>query len=96
MPLLVAFLVGVVLGSLIVAWSLWRRQVVPPWSPAAIVAGTILNFLADSAPLSAIASALTVVGFGWVGVRLLSMSAEERNRHGTTREPSESPARAPG
>jgi hypothetical protein len=70
-PLLVVFLAGVVIGSLIVAWSLWRRRIVPVWSPAAIVVGTILNFLADSAALSATAFAFQLVGFGWVGLRLL-------------------------
>ncbi len=70
-PLLVVFLVGVVIGSLIVAWSLWRRHIAPVWSPAAIVVGSILNFLADSAALSATAFAFQLVGFGWVGLRLL-------------------------
>jgi hypothetical protein len=70
-PLLIVFLVGVVIGSLIVAWSLWRRRIVPVWSPAAIAVGTILNFLADSAALSATAFAFQLVGFGWVGLQLL-------------------------
>ena len=81
-PLLIVFLVGVVVGSFIVAWSLWRRHVVPVWSPVAIVIGTILNFLADNPALSATAWAFTLVGFGWVGVRLLSMSADDWNRRG--------------
>jgi hypothetical protein len=70
-PLLVVFLVGVVVGSLVVAWSLWRRRIVPVWSPAAIVVGTLLNFLADTPALSATAFAFQLVGFGWVGLRLL-------------------------
>jgi hypothetical protein len=70
-PLLVVFLVGVVVGSLIVAWSLWRHRIAPVWSPVAIVVGTILNFLADSAALSATAFAFQLVGFGWIGLRLL-------------------------
>jgi F0F1-type ATP synthase assembly protein I len=70
-PLLVVFLAGVVIGSLIVAWSLWRRRIAPFWSPAAIAVGTILNLLADSATMSAPAFAFQLVGFGWVGLRLL-------------------------
>ena len=81
-PLLIVFLVGVVVGSFIVAWSLWRRHVVPVWSPVAIVIGTILNFVADNPALSATGWAFTLVGFGWVGVRLLSMSADDWNRRG--------------
>lgn len=95
-PLLVVFLLGLVLGSLVVAWSLWRRRLVPLWSPAAIVVGTILNFLSDSPALGAIASAFTLVGFGWVGVRLLSMSAEEWDPRGQTPRLSESPTGASG
>ena len=86
-PLLIVFLVGMVIGSLIVAWSLWRRRAVPPWSPAAIVVGSILNFFADNAVVSAIAFALLLVGFGWVGLRLLSMSDEEWDRLGRRADP---------
>ncbi len=86
-PLLIVFLVGMVLGSLIVAWSLWRRRVVPAWSPAAIVVGSLLNFVADSAVLSATAFAFLLVGFGRVGLRLLSMSDEEWDRLGRVSAP---------
>jgi hypothetical protein len=79
-PLVVVFLLGVVVGSLVLAWSFWRRRIVPVWSPAAILVGTILNFLADTAALSALAFAFQLVGFGWVGLRLLSMSGEEWGR----------------
>lgn len=95
-PLLVVFVLGLMLGSVIVAWSLWRRRIVPLWSPAAIVVGTILNFLSDSPALGAIASAFTLVGFGWVGVRLLAMSAEEWDRRGRTPRLSEPSAGASG
>jgi hypothetical protein len=76
-PLLVVFLLGVVVGSLILAWSLWRRRIVPVWSPVAIIVGTILNFLADGAAISAIAFGFQLVGFGWVGLRLLTTPRDE-------------------
>ena len=79
-PLVVVFLLGVVVGSLVLAWSLWRRRIVPAWSPAAILVGTILNFLADSAAMSALAFAFQLAGFGWVGLRLISTPGEERGR----------------
>jgi hypothetical protein len=71
-PLLVVFLVGVVIGSLLVAWSLWRRRIVRAWSPLAIALGSLLNFVADSVAMSTIASAFTVAGFARVGATLLS------------------------
>jgi hypothetical protein len=94
-PLLIVFLVGVVIGSLIIAWSLWRRQIAPAWSPAAIAVGTVLNFLADSPAMSAIASAFTLVGFGRLGLSLLAMSDVEWAGRGRTPDSSGSPAGAP-
>lgn len=76
-PLFIAFIVGIVIGSLIVAWSLWRRAVVPAWAPAAIAVSAVLGFVAESMALSAISFALLLIGFGSVGVKLLSMSDEE-------------------
>jgi Domain of unknown function (DUF4386) len=80
--IVITFLVGIAIGSLIVAWSLWRRQVAPPWASAALVIWTILDILADSAVLSAIAFAFLLVGFGSVGLKLLSMSDEEWDQLG--------------
>jgi hypothetical protein len=71
-PLLIVFLVGAVIGTLILAWALWRRRIVPAWSPVAIAAGAILNLAADAPALSAIAFGLQVLGYGCVGARLLS------------------------
>jgi hypothetical protein len=95
-PLFIVFVVGSVVGTLIVAWSLWRRRIVPRWSPAAIAVGSILNLLADSVALSATAWAFTLVGFGCVGVRLLSMTGQEWDRRGRTPARSEAAVRATG
>ena len=89
--IIITFVVGFAIGSLIVAWSLWRRKVVPPWAPAALVVGTILDILADSAALSAIAFAFLLVGFGSVGLKLLSMSDEEWDLLGRAPGPPGSP-----
>jgi hypothetical protein len=72
-PLLVVFLVGVVIGSLILAWSLWRRRLVPGWASAAIAVGTVLNLAANGAALSALAWSLQCVGYAPAGMRLLSL-----------------------
>lgn len=89
--IVITFVVGFAIGSLIVAWSLWRRKVVPPWAPAALVVGTILDILADSAALSAIAFAFLLVGFGSVGLKLLSMSDEEWDLLGRVPGPAGAP-----
>ena len=90
-PLFVAFIVGIVIGSLIVAWSLWRREIVPVWAAGAIVVSAILGFLAESAALSAISFAFLVVGLGAVGLKLLSMSDEEWDLLGRVPGPAEPP-----
>ena len=89
--IIITFVVGIAIGTLIVAWSLWRRQVVPPWAPAALVVGTILDILADSAALSAIAFAFLLVGFGSVGIKLLSMSDDEWDLLGRVPGPAGAP-----
>jgi uncharacterized iron-regulated membrane protein len=93
---IVAFLLGITIGSLIVAWALWRRRVVPPWAPAAIVAGTILGFFSeDSVALGAIGFAFLLVGFGSVGLKLLSMSDDEWDRLGSGPEAAKAPGGPP-
>jgi hypothetical protein len=89
--IIVTFVVGIAIGSLIVAWSLWRRRLVPPWVPAALVAWTILDILADSVALSAIAFACLLVGFGSVGLKLLSLSDQEWELLGRAPDPAEAP-----
>ena len=89
---IITFVLGIGIGSLIVAWSLWRRQVVPPWAPAAIVAGTVLGaFSEDSVALGAIGFAFLLVGFGSVGLKLLSMPDDEWDRLGRAPGPAEPP-----
>ncbi len=91
---IVAFVVGITIGSLIVAWSLWRRRLVPVWGPAAIVVGTILGFFSeDSLAVGAIGFAFLLVGFGSVGLKLLSMQDDEWEHLGRSRAPVQS---APG
>ena len=89
---IITFVLGLGIGSLIVAWSLWRREVVPPLAPAAIVAATILGFLSeDSVVLGAIGFAFLLLGFGWVGLKLLSMSDDEWDHLGRAPSPAAPP-----
>jgi hypothetical protein len=59
--------------------------------PAALVAWTILDILADSVALSAIAFACLLVGFGSVGLKLLSLSDQEWELLGRAPDPAEAP-----
>ena len=89
--IIITFVVGIAIGSLIVAWSLWRRRLAPPWAAAALVVWTILDILADNVALSAIAFAFLLVGFGAVGLKLLSISDEEWDLLGRAPGASEAP-----
>jgi hypothetical protein len=75
--IIITFLIGIAIGSLIVAWSLWRRKLAPSWAAAALVVWTILDIMANNVTVSAIALAFLLVGFGSVGHKLLSMTDEE-------------------
>jgi hypothetical protein len=79
-PIFVVFLVGVVLGGIVLGISLWRRGVVPIWAGLAISVSALVGFIADSKAVSAIGFALLLVGLGATGLRVLSMSDEEWER----------------
>lgn len=67
------------------------RYIVPVWAPAAIVVGSIVNFLAESAAVNAIGFAFLLIGFGSVGLKLLSMSDDEWDHLGRRPGPAEPP-----
>jgi hypothetical protein len=89
--IIITFVVGIAVGSLIVAWSLWRRRLVPPWAPAALVVWTILDILANNVAVSALALLFLLVGLGSVGLKLLSMSDDEWDLVGRLPGPAEAP-----
>lgn len=74
---LVSFVLGLGIGSLIVAWSLWRRRLVAVWAPVAIVIGTVLDIASSGRSVAALAFAFWAIGFGAVGAKLLAMPDEE-------------------
>lgn len=78
--IILLFLIGIVLGSLLLAFALWRRRVVPPWVPAVLVVSTVLSFFSSSQVMAAISFALLAAAFGAIGLRILSLSDEEWER----------------
>jgi hypothetical protein len=81
---LVSFVLGLGIGSLIVAWSLWRRRLVAVWASVAIVIGTVLDIASANKTVAALAFVFWVVGFGAVGAKLLGMSDDEWDGFGRT------------
>jgi hypothetical protein len=76
-PVVVGFLGGLVLGSILLAVALWRSAVVPIWSPIALVVSNVCNFFAESNLLTAIGFALLFVAFLPLAQKLLSIPDDE-------------------
>lgn len=94
-PLIVLFIGGLVLGSVLLAIGLWRQRAAPAWAALALGLSAIVNFLGEEKAISVIAFALLLIGLGPVGIRLLSMSDEEWERVGLEERPA-TPRATPG
>ncbi len=73
---MVTFLGGIVLGSILLAVALFRRRIVPVWSPALLVASTVLGFFGETQMLSALSLLILVAGFAPLGQKIWSLSDE--------------------
>jgi hypothetical protein len=76
-PFFILFLVGIVLGLLLLAFAIWRRRVAPIWVPLAIVLTAVVGFVGNSKALGIVSFALLLVGFGGLALAVLRMSDEE-------------------
>ncbi|MEX2134239.1 MAG: hypothetical protein WEB67_08870 [Acidimicrobiia bacterium] len=84
---LALFLIGMFLGTLLLATALWRTRAAPR-----LAAGLIILFLVIDAvgaiagikPVNLVAHTLLIVGSGWVGLSVLAMTPEEWDLHGGT------------
>ncbi len=76
-PVILGFVVGLLIGSILLAIALWRNRVVPVWGPIALVISAILGFFGMSPAIGAISFALLFVGVLPIAQKLLSISDEE-------------------
>lgn len=84
---LALFLIGMLLGTLLLALALWRTRSAPR-----LAAGLIILFLVIDAvgaiagikPVNLVAHSMLIVGSGWIGLRVLAMTPEEWGSHGGT------------
>jgi hypothetical protein len=76
-PLVVMFLVGVVIGVLLLGIASIRTRVVPVWAGAAMIVAAPLTFLSDGKGMQIVANAILLIGLGSLGLRALQMSDEE-------------------
>ena len=71
------FVIGIGIGSILLAIALWRSGVVPVWSPIALVLSTLVNFAGEDKVIFSIGFALLFVGLLPVGQKILSISDDE-------------------
>ena len=100
LPLFILFLLGVVLGLILLAVAMYRTRVVPVWAAVAVLAGGVSSIF-NPVALEIAGDALLVVGLGALAFRILGMSDEEwdspRERKGVAAaaEPPTAPTPAP-
>jgi hypothetical protein len=78
LPIVILFLVGIAIGSLLLAIAAWRRRLIPVWAALAIVAAAVLGFFGqDNKALEIVGFAILIVGLGTLGLRFLRMTDDE-------------------
>jgi hypothetical protein len=77
-PLMFVLLLVGLLGMLILAIGLWRSKAMPIWVPVLIVVGFVVVWFApgDAAVLAAVGNAILWLGFGAIGLKMLSETGE--------------------
>jgi hypothetical protein len=91
-PVFLLFLVGIVLGSILLGIAAWRVRVVPIWAAVLILLAGPIGFFANSHAGSIVDFVVLLAGLGTLGWTVLAMSDEEWD---APRERKAPPAQAP-
>lgn len=76
-PLFILFLIGIVLGTILLAVANWRTRVAPVWASVAILLGGVVGALGNGQAISIVTFVVLLVGLGALGARVLAMSDDE-------------------
>lgn len=77
-PVWILFLIGIVIGSILLAIATWRGKTIPVWASAAIVVAAVLGFFGGDDKAFEIAGfVVLLVGLGTLGLTFLRMTDEE-------------------
>jgi uncharacterized protein DUF4386 len=80
-PIFVMFLLGLVLGSILLAIGLWRQKAVPVWVPILLVLSSVAGFVGgDTQAASLVSSAILAAALIAIGLRILSVSDHDWER----------------
>jgi MFS family permease len=75
-PFFILFIVGVVIGLILLGIACWRRGVVPVWASVLIIAAGILAFFGPNKVVQIIDFVLLTAGLGTLGMTVLQSSDE--------------------
>jgi hypothetical protein len=75
-PVFLMFLIGVVLGLILLGIACWRNRVVPIWASLLIVLAGVLAFFGPSKAIQIVDFAVLTAGLGMLGMAVLSSSDE--------------------
>jgi len=75
--LFVLFIVGVVLGQVLLGVGALRTRIVPVWAGILIIVSGLASFFANGQAGEIVSGVITLVAFGALGLRALRMSDEE-------------------
>jgi len=76
-PLIICFLLGIVLGLILLGIAAWRRRVVPVWSAVLMIAAGIVGFFGESKGVEIVSFVLLIGGLAPLGLAALRMTDEE-------------------
>lgn len=76
-PLFLLFVIGVVLGLVLLGVASLRTRVIPVWASVVLIVSGPLTFFSNGRVASGVAGLVTLVGLGVLGARALRMSDEE-------------------
>ena len=77
LPIFILFIVGIVIGLILLAIAAWRRRVVPPRAALVILVGGVIAFFSQSKALGIVDFVILLVGLGWLGTAVLSTSDDQ-------------------
>jgi hypothetical protein len=94
LPLIIAFLIGTVLGLIFLGIAAWRTGVVPKWTAILLILSGPFSFFSNGVAASIVQNVVLLIALGLLGWRVLSMSDEEWDspRERAAPPPSEAPA----
>lgn len=76
-PFFILFIVGVVIGLILLGIACWRNRIIPIWASLLIIAAGVISFLSgNSKPVGIVGFAVLTAGLGTLGFTVLQSSDE--------------------